>query len=194
MGVYLFLAIFGALLGGIISIAVRSSLFSRQRDAIADVVVAGLASATVIVSTWLGASLVIVPAAAAGLLGALLILRTYVHFHRRSLINLQKLAPALRDFGLTNFDLLDGYGDGLITLGDLFVFEDRVDLSVADQEMIRTIRRLLPRIGHCIDYTVVIGAAGGPATVLYDYGISRKDLKDFPARVQVEYDAEFPAR
>src|SRR5262249_53975272 len=162
--------------------------------AIADVVVAGLASATVIVSTWLGASLVIVPAAAAGLLGALLILRTYVHFHRRSLINLKKLAPALRDFGLTNFDLLDGYGDGLITLGDLFVFEDRVDLSVADQEMIRTIRRLLPRIGHCIDYTVVIGAAGGPATVLYDFGISRKDLKDFPARVQVEYDAEFPAR
>jgi len=186
-----FFAILFSLIGGSLGILVRSSITSHRRDTIAEVVLICLWWVAGGVFAVLGTTPGLMPALVVSLLAALGIVRAYVHFHRRSLSDLQKLAPAVREFGLDNFNRLDGDGDGLITVGDLFVIEDREDLSANDREMVRRIRRLLPRIGHCIDYTVIIGTIGGPATPVFHYGISRADLEKYPAKAQAEYDKEF---
>lgn len=194
MASFLFVVVFASLFGGVLGILVRSSITSQRRDTIAGVTLLCLAGGATMLGLALGAAPWLLPALAVSLAAALLIAQAYAHFHRRTVSDLQKFAPALRDFGLDNFDRLDGDRDGLITLTDLVVIDSRKDLTAGDREMIRSMRRLLPQVGHCIDYTVIIGTLGGPATPVYHYGISRADLEKFPAKAQSEFDEEFGRR
>jgi len=181
------LTLFGALLG----IAIRAAIRSIRRDKIASAAVSCLWAAAAIGALVLSAPVWLIVALCLSLAGALLGLSAYVRDYHRTLSDLVSNSHVVRQFGLDNFDRLDGDHDGNIGLGDLIAAENDDALSERERELARFMRRFLPRIGHATSCTVIYGTVGGPAMPVYHYGISRADLERFPDRAYAEFAEEF---
>src|SRR4029434_852664 len=191
---FLLTAFFVTLFGGLLAITLRMFIRSVRRDRITTITLVCLWSVAGIVALVLSAPVYFLGALPVTLIGAIGILAAYARFRQRELADLVACSHPMRQFGLANFDRLDGDHNGVICMGDLIAIENDPSVNADDRNIIREMRRWLPRVGHPIDYTVIIGSFGGPATPVYHYGISRADLETFPDRAQAEFDEEFKGR
>jgi hypothetical protein len=109
---------------------------------------------------------------------------------RRSMLKSMRMAPALRDYGLENFDRLDFDRDGLISRWDLEIGLSQ-ELSTQERQLMRRLAWDLWHVGHVIDTFTSVAATSGSVVVIDEYGASPEDLRTYPERIARKYKQEF---
>lgn len=187
IGYILLIGLYGALVGFVL----RKVIGGRNRDLIASTIVAAVGG---IALGALGPSLdmgVVASVAAIALaIGTMLVCSA---IGRASLRRSLMMAPAIREFGLANFDRLDG-GDGVISQSDLTVVLAGDTLTQSERKLADRMSWDLPLIGHVVDTITSVSPHAGMVATFNIYGASRSDLESYPKRVAAEYEREYGAR
>lgn len=181
-----------ALYGGFLGLLLRSVINGRKRDLIACAAITVLGG---IVLALFGTALGLGIAGAAatiGLADALILAGS--EYSRRSLLASVTIAPALREFALTNFKRLDFDGDDVISSGDLARVLADHSLTEAEQRLAERLAADLSYVGHVVDVISMAGPYPGAFAHVASYGANRQEIETYPERIRLSYERKFGSR
>ena len=112
-------------------------------------------------------------------------------WHKQNLRRMVALAPSVREFGLSNFNWLDGDGNGLIARADLSLARERKMLSPVERQMVVYFGLHLGNIGHVTDSMMSVFPMSPSVVVIEEHAINRGDLEGYPDKVRAEYERQY---